>query len=103
MESISSSSVPVRPGARGSASGAGWACAAAVSAIDSERLAFDDQLGDPLLAVLDGVADLGRVLGRHVAHLRDDAERLFLETDHAVDELLHRVGPDGRAVARAHG
>src|SRR4051794_6306603 len=103
MDSISSSSVPVRPGARGSASGAGWPGAVAVSAIDAERLAFGHQPGDTLLAVLDGVTDLGGVLGRHVAHLRDNVEGALLEADDAVHELLDGIGADGGSVASAHG
>ena len=64
-----------------------------------ERLAALDEPREALLARLDGVADLGRVLRRSFAHLGDDLARADLVVHDRVDELLDGVGADRRAVA----
>src|SRR5262245_23351635 len=64
-----------------------------------ERLAALDEARQALLARLDGVADLGRVLRRELAHLGDDLARAQLIVDDGVHELLDGVGADRRTVA----
>src|SRR6188474_1279999 len=64
-----------------------------------ERLAALDEARQALLALLDRVADLARVLRRQLAHLGDDLARAQLIVDDRVDELLDGVGADRRAVA----
>src|SRR3954454_17599433 len=106
IASISSSSFCGGGGrAPGSATGAGEPGVAgmAASAIERQGLPLRHEPGDATLAVLDGVADLGRILGRELAHLVDDLERALLEGHHRVHELFDSVGADRRAVAGLHG
>src|SRR3974390_1496953 len=79
----------------------GLCAAAAVSDIDAVILAVEDQLLHALAALLDRGLDLLGVLGGELAHLLDDAERLFLEIGDRVDELDDGVGADRGAVAGA--
>src|SRR3954449_6956723 len=76
---------------------------AAASAIERQGLPLRHEAGDAALAVLDRVADLGRVLGRELPHLVDDLERPLLEGDYRVHEAFHCVGADRRTVAGPHG
>src|SRR3954447_3319598 len=76
---------------------------AAVSAIERQGLPLRHKAGDAALALLDGVADLSRVLGRELAHLVDDLERALLEGDDRIHEAFYRIGPDRRPVAGLHG
>src|SRR4051812_3772650 len=97
MASISSSSF------RGACPAASPGGAADRSTICRQRRAFSHQAGDAPLTVLDGVADLRRVLRREPAHLADDLQGMLLEGDHRVHKLLDRISPDGRAIASLHG
>src|SRR3954451_2833119 len=107
MASISSSSFcgggAGEPAADAGADGPNVVAGTAVSAIERQGLPLRHEAGDAALALLDGVADLSRVLGRELAHLVDDLERALLERDHRVHEVFHRIGPDRRAVAGPHG
>src|SRR5690606_36264676 len=64
-----------------------------------QKLCLGSQTGDAPLAILDGFADLGRVLRGELAHLVDDLARALLEIDDAVDELLDGICTDRGAVA----
>src|SRR5690606_12051928 len=78
-------------------------CAPRTSAarrLDRECPAVVDELREPLLALLDGIADLLRIAGAELAHLGDDLPRVLLIAHDGVDELLHRLGADRRAVSR---
>src|SRR3954447_6105440 len=90
-------------GTGGPAAVAEAASAIAASAIDRQGPPFRHEAGDAALALLDRVADLGRVLGRELAHLVDDLERALLEGDDRIHEAFHRVGADRGAVAGPHG
>src|SRR3954451_8129922 len=91
------------PAADAGADGPNVVAGTAVSAIERQGLPFPPEAGDAALASPPRVADLSRVLGRELAHLIDDLERALLEGDDRIHELLHRIGPDGRAVAGLHG
>src|SRR3954467_8403726 len=107
MASISSSSFfgggAGEPAADAGADGPNVVAGTAVSAIERQGLPLRHEAGDAALAVLDGVADLSRVLGGELAHLVDDLERALLEGDDRVHEAFHRVGADRRTVAGPHG
>src|SRR3954449_5722726 len=91
------------PDAAAAAGGPEVVAGTAVSAIERQGLPLRHEAGDAALAVLDRVADLGRVLGRELAHLVDDLERALLYCDDRVHEAFHRVGADRGAVAGPHG
>src|SRR3954465_11131413 len=101
IASISSSSFwgVGEAGTGGPAAVAEAASGIAASAIDRQGPPFRHEAGDAALALLDRVADLGRVLGRELAHLVDDFERALLEGDDRVHEAFHCVGADRRTVA----
>src|SRR5262249_19184399 len=67
------------------------------------RGALLDKMRQPLLAVLDRVADLDRVLRRQLAHVGDDADGALLIGDNRVDQFLDGGGRNRRAIASLQG
>src|SRR5690606_18014826 len=63
-----------------------------------QDLRFCRESSNVPLAILHSIADFLRVLGGQLAHFRNDLPRALLEVDHAVDELLDRIGADRGAV-----